>query len=77
MKHNFHSFLGFSVHKYRDEIQLVQINVPSVAPQRKLYSRLVPKLLDMRLIFTSDSFWKPGVLTIYKNHPVGNFRHKR
>ena len=44
---------------------------------------------DLALVFPSDTFageiqptqricWasRPGVLTIYKNHPVGNLRHK-
>jgi len=37
MKDNFHSFVGFSVHKYRDEIQIAQINVPSSSTEKALF----------------------------------------
>ena len=39
----------------------------------KLYDKWkLPETTHM----TEATMWKPGVLTIYKNHPVGNFRHK-
>ena len=39
----------------------------------KLYDKWkLPETTHM----TEETMWKPGVLTIYKNHPVGNFRHK-
>jgi len=52
----------------------------------KTEKRIADKMVSLRIIFSFlpcdltaqhlGKFTKQGVLTIYKNHPVGNFRHK-